>query len=808
VIITYSNGTSGKLSVHVNNEGDSRSYTMDDALPLNQWVHVAVRLANNYASWLYINGEQEKIGILLPPDDITRTINYIGRSNWPNDSYADGMIDEFRIYNFAREPEEIKADFRKGIMDPQSETGLIVYYQFKEGEGDVIHDASSSGLSANAHGYPSWYQIPGPDKYMGFEQNNIRPQIMFETIEYTSKQEVLDVVIDSTQNSMAQIIMFEDVNDPTTPTDTISIHQGGFMPVYDHDTIYDYVWFDYDDIMYKEENPYYGDPFEIIERHEIGRFITPYGINLTLGPQGFMWIYDVTDYAQFLEGDVDFSAGNQQELIDVKFIMIKGTPPRDVLKYDRIWGPRKSYSYKALDSNFVLQDTNWILLPETKQAKVKTRLTGHGHRSNTGEYPHCCEWKDNTHYLLANGEEIANWHIFQYHDCGWNPVFPQGGTWPGAREGWCPGDLVKEHNWEIMEYVSDGQVSIDYSITPVPPNNLGMGNGNYVVAMHLFQYDEANFDVDAELYDVVTPNNYEYYSRQNPICSNPTVVIRNNGSDFLSSLKITYKVSGGNEEVFNWTGSLAPNLKENIALPISGNSFWMGDGSNTFTATVSDPNGQQDQYADNNSYQTHFEIPDLYGETIIIRLKTNHQAYRYTLTVWDIDGNVVLNRENMANDTNYYDTLMFAEGCYTMELLDSEDMGLSYWAYPEQGTGYLRILNSAGQNIKIFESEFGHNVHYAFHYGEITHVQEPNLDGLIDIYPNPTSDNVNIRFNDLEGRVNYKIYDIKGMEIISKEMMIGPAHIEQIDLSGYPTGIYVMNVYHRQAAVREKIVKR
>ncbi len=41
---------------------------------------------------------------------------------------------------------------------------------------------------------------------------------------------------------------------------------------------------------------------------------------------------------------------------------------------------------------------------------------------------------------------------------------------------------------------------------PVPPDNQGMGNGNYHIAMHLFQYDEANHAIDAEIYDVISPN--------------------------------------------------------------------------------------------------------------------------------------------------------------------------------------------------------------------------------------------------------------------------------------------------------------
>ena len=56
--------------------------------------------------------------------------------------------------------------------------------------------------------------------------------------------------------------------------------------------------------------------------YEIARYITPYGINLSLGPNGFTWIYDVTDYMPLLTDSVKLAAGNTQELLDLKFIFI------------------------------------------------------------------------------------------------------------------------------------------------------------------------------------------------------------------------------------------------------------------------------------------------------------------------------------------------------------------------------------------------------------------------------------------------------------------------------------------------------
>ena len=75
---------------------------------------------------------------------------------------------------------------------------------------------------------------------------------------------------------------------------------------------------------------YWSEAFEVVDRYELSRYITPYGINLTLGPDGWAWVFDVTDYAPLLKDSVELECGNWQELLDLKFAFIEGTPPRDV----------------------------------------------------------------------------------------------------------------------------------------------------------------------------------------------------------------------------------------------------------------------------------------------------------------------------------------------------------------------------------------------------------------------------------------------------------------------------------------------
>lgn len=539
---------------------------------------------------------------------------------------------------------------------------------------------------------------------------------------------------------------------------------------------------------------------------EIGRFITPYGINLDLGPNGFTWVYDVTDYADLLKGKVELSSGNQQELIDLRFAFIKGTPPRTVLKMDN-FANRNEFSYRQLSDDAALQEKSYPVLPDARGFKIRTRITGHGHNSNDGNYPHCCEWKDNTHYLSVNNNEIS-WKIFQYDECATNPVFPQGGTWPGAREGWCPGDVVKDHDFEITPMVTGNTISMDYAITPVPDDNPGMGGGNYVMTLQLFQYSAPSHPVDMEVYDVQAPTNVQYYARKNPICADPVVVVRNNGAEPVTSLQFDYGVSGGHQQHFGWTGTIKPNEFATVSLPVASSSFWLGDGSNRFTVRVSSPNGQQDQYADNDAQTTSFTVPDLYSGKPVLWYRTNKRAADYSLTIRDIDGDVVYFKDDVENETLYKDPLDLPPGCYTLELSDPNHLGLSYWAVPGQGTGYLRLYDAGGKMLKSFQADFGKEIRYSFSIGDVSHVQE-DADNVVALFPNPAADRVRITIDEFPlGRAELRLYNAYGTLIRSEEVNVPERFEASISTEGLPAGSYYITISNASRTLTRRFVKK
>ena len=563
---------------------------------------------------------------------------------------------------------------------------------------------------------------------------------------------------------------------------------------------------------------------EIIERYEIGRFITPYGINLNLdthghnpGPNGFTWVYDVTDYAPLLTGMVDMRAGNNQELIDVTFLFISGTPVREVKQIDRIWGSRSTVSYKALDEDTRLNSTTLSLHSEASNFKVISRLSGHGHNSNDGSFPHCCEWKDNTHYFHINGQQVDSWHIWQTNDCAANAVFPQGGTWPGAREGWCPGDRVKDHEIDITSYVDGDEVTLDYSITPVPLGNPGMGNGNYRVATQLIQYGDYAYSNDIELYDIVKPSRKDEYARFNPVCNEAEVIIRNSGANTLTSCTIEYGVKGGPMETLQWTGSLQPMEKTNVVLPFAHEAYLVGDGANRFVSRVEAPNAATDENAENNEMEVSFPTPDVVSgvNTLLFIFNTNNRAHENGYTLRDMAGNVLINRTVfLLNNVTYEDEVTLEDGkCYTVEMYDNENDGLSYWADPNAGNGSFlikrKITSTGGPTFKSFESEFGHSIHYTFSMGTITDVdQTPEIAEAIGLYPLPASNYLNVDISDLYFDGSLSVFDALGRPVYVQEVDKSDQIQLKIRTAEWPNGHYVLKIETDGGFVTKKFVKQ
>ena len=124
-ILLANKGTTNTLGFHVYRGTGSLGMEVANFLELGKWIHIAVTLDASGNGKIYKNGQLIQSGNSQLPNNLNRTINYIGRSNWASDGYFDGQMAEFRLWNRARTQQEIFADMNNTLTGKES--GLAIY---------------------------------------------------------------------------------------------------------------------------------------------------------------------------------------------------------------------------------------------------------------------------------------------------------------------------------------------------------------------------------------------------------------------------------------------------------------------------------------------------------------------------------------------------------------------------------------------------------------------------------------------------------------------------------------------------------
>ena len=711
----------------------------------------------------------------------------------------DGFMHDFAVFNVDLDSTTIQTWMYKDIDPSHPNYGdLQAYYTFDDMTGTTLTDDSPNGNDGTLMGLPSWYQIKGADLYRKLAAAPERPNVTFTQGNYATHLDSV-LVTDSVMNSPVSIvesfptINFANTGITQTTIDTTYGWLAGWVYTYDpYGNVFDSTWVSPDGTHY---NQYKQTTFQL------QNYVTPYGIGLSLGPNGFRWVYDVTDYVTILQDTVEISAGNQQELIDLKFVFIKGTPPRDVKKIESIW--LGDYQHKDIANDVVMKAVDIDLDPTASQWRIKTRTTGHWF----GGFQNCAEFCPKYHHVKVDGVKEFEW--LNWKECADNPVIDQGGTWIYDRAGWCPGTFATTYDHELTPHVTPGStVSLDYGMEVTPA---GM-EGNYRTTMQLVTYGAPNFTLDAAVDGIIAPTNWEFHNRVNPICADPVIRIKNTGSTTLTALTITYNVKGGTSETYNWTGSLDFLETEEVTLPITSQGFWTTSSpKDIFEVTVSAPNGGTDGYANNNFAESEFDKPNVTDGSFFIWFRTNSAAFENSYTIKDDQGNVVHNNPPLSANTIYNDTLNLPDGCYLFELTDSDDDGLEFFANND-GNGWIRFRDIGNAGItKTFNPNFGRFLKYYFVVDNSisANLQEYEDIREINIYPNPSSEIFNVDlFGFMEGDINLTVYNSVGGEVFNSSWKTNTGQLStKIDLNNYKNGIYFVKVTANNDYIIKKIVK-
>ncbi len=447
---------------------------------------------------------------------------------------------------------------------------------------------------------------------------------------------------------------------------------------------------------------------------ELARIISPYGWRFD-STWSFTWQVDITDFGNWLHDSVEVEflhTGYENNtdrgwVITLDFALTKGPPAMKVLGMDTLWFGSIPFGDSAKPVEERLTPVRFTNRLGADYARLRIVQTGHG----MDDQENCAEFCSKFRRVIFDDSLWSERQVWRR--CDLNPLYPQAGTWIFNRANWCPGATVYPDIYDLP-LQPGGKHSVAVELEPYL--NHSKPTANYFFSSYLFYMSQPWAVSDVALEEILVPNDRDEYSRHNPACANPAVVIKNNGRDTLRSVEIAYGHGKPPAQLYQWTGALAPQQSDTIDLPGS----IAPRKENKFVAILSAPNGLADEYPDDNEMVSVVPTTAEYGTSLIMAVRTNANPWQNGYRISDQSGKTILDRPlgSLAALTDYRDTLRLQPGCYQLVLSDSAGDGLEFWFNPEGGFGYARLLDLRGQLLKSFNSDFGGGINHWFTVSE------------------------------------------------------------------------------------------
>lgn len=231
------------------------------------------------------------------------------------------------------------------------------------------------------------------------------------------------------------------------------------------------------------------------------------------------------------------------------------------------------------------------------------------------------------------------------------------------------GSLTEDQARVALESTTDKVGGYSYSNTGNQPNgtwsnDLGYGRVNAEAAVASVSSSTAD---DAGITSITAPNGSICATSETPV-----VVLRNYGSNTLSSVSINYSLDGGSNSTYNWTGSLAQNGTANVSLP----SISFGGGNHTFVASTINPNGQADENTANDGASSSFSSG---SNNVTLSITLDNYPEETSWDIKDSGGSTVASGgtyASQADGSTLVIPLCLADACFDFTIYDAYGDGI------------------------------------------------------------------------------------------------------------------------------------
>jgi outer membrane protein Omp28/type IX secretion system substrate protein len=280
----------------------------------------------------------------------------------------------------------------------------------------------------------------------------------------------------------------------------------------------------------------------------------------------------------------------------------------------------------------------------------------------------------------------------------------------------------------------------------------------------------------------------------------PIATIRNNGNATLTSLDINYLVNGGDVYTHNWTGELNFLETANVELPSIDFTLIADNELEIFSSM---PNGEEDEYPDNDALNTDFTMAEHTLTTVNMMLRLDSHPEETSWELSNDEGTVLYSGDNYTTpNQNVMETFTLVDdpGCYTFSIFDSLGDGL---ALP----GFYMLYY--GNNVIIFQgSNCGYQKSIQFTADDFVTVEDHAGIENINIYPNPFRNSTNVAFSILESaNIHFEILNTLGQLVFqSQKNLYQPGiYTETITPGNLSSGIYFIRIYAGEKNISKKI---
>jgi Bacterial Ig domain/Secretion system C-terminal sorting domain len=317
----------------------------------------------------------------------------------------------------------------------------------------------------------------------------------------------------------------------------------------------------------------------------------------------------------------------------------------------------------------------------------------------------------------------------------------------------------------------------------------------------------------------------------------PSVTLKNFGATVLTATPISYKVDNNTFAIFNWTGSLASGASVAVALP-SVTGYVLG--AHTFTAQTGTVNGSADGNTANNAVTSNFTYAintctndnetanNLSTTAVTLTVNTAKTSqigsngdvdfYKFTTTAAAPKVKVTLSNLPADYDLDFYSAN--GSGAISSKIATSANgntttESITYNTQTTAKTYYLRVYGYGGAfstatcyNLLVQTS----NVNFVKINPIAAPVDKPTNEVVLleqlSLFPNPTKDEVNMRFIATKAGVyDVVLYNSTGKAILTQKVQFNEGENgASFDVLTLTRGLYIVKVSNGDELFSQKVI--